>query len=111
MKKTSLLLSIFALSFLGTCGESPISASEYSNHSDTRNELISKNINHVKDNLCKKIQKAESKLEKYKKNLNNSRDDSGAQIWLKKIHRTEEIINNLNDTLLGMSLAEDRFSK
>jgi len=108
MKKITLSLFIFALSLLGSYNGSSIFANECSNGSEVQSDLISMNINFVKSSICKKIEKAESNLKKYKNNLSNSQNGSEIQTWLKKIHKTENIIKNLNDTLLGINIAENR---
>jgi hypothetical protein len=76
-----------------------------------RNEVISTNVSYVKNNITNKIQAAEEKLEEYKTNLNNSEDESESKRWLKKIQKTEIKIKSLNESLLGIQVAETKLSK
>ncbi len=79
--------------------------------SQDRSEVISTNVSYVKNSISKKIDAAEKKLEKYKVNLNNSENESQSKKWLKKIHNTENKIKALNESLLGVHVAETKLSK
>lgn len=76
-----------------------------------RSEVISTNVSYIKNSITNKIQAAEEKLEEYKDNLNNSENDSDSKEWLKKIHKTENKIKTLNESLLGIQIAETKLSK
>ena len=108
MKKSIFLLLVLSSSLL--VSHEDLSANESMKVSEMRSQLIDTNVNYLKNDLFKKIRKAESKLEKYKMNLVNSQSEADEQIWSKQIDKLEKKIHQLKEILSGIGFAESSIS-
>lgn len=63
---------------------------------------LESNIEYVENSIHDKIKQAKSKAEKYKNNLNYSKDEIETQRWIKKLESTEKKIKDLSQVLLGI---------
>lgn len=76
-----------------------------------RKTIIQTNINFLENCLFQKIKKNESRLEKYKNNLNDNQDEIEAEYWLKKLESAEKKIKDLNEVIFGINLLKLRMVK
>ena len=75
---------------------------------EKRNAILLTNIAYLESRVNKKLNHAEEKLEKYKKNLSNSENGEEVKLWFKKISPLEKKIKSLSEILFAIDLLKNK---